>query len=397
MPQRVGTAAAGAKRWQHRTVGPETTIKRLERIKDSIGITRVADLTDLDRIGIPVAQAVRPMGKLLTVSQGKGVTLAAAKASAMMEATESWHAENLVLEGPRSTVAALESCAYLDPRLLRLQGHSGDPDDVAMNWARALDLVSGDTILVPRDSANLDFTGPGDPPWLMRNTTGLAGGNTMDEARSSALAEVIERACRAEFERLDPQAQSMRRLDPALLARDSDALDKLIWLIEDAGFALDLYNLTNALDVTTIQALIYETDTNRPSHRPSQGHGAHLDPVMAVIRAITEAAQTRITFISGNRDDLDPVHYTAWNLPNMVRALERQMDFASTRTALDLTDQSTEVPAQDVSVMAGRIAARRGGPVLCLDLTRPELGIPVVKMLVPSLTRPPTESPRTFA
>ncbi|WP_083483448.1 YcaO-like family protein [Litoreibacter arenae] len=377
------TTASASKRWQHRTVEPEETIQRLERIRDITGITRVADLTELDRIGIPVAQAVRPMGKLLTVSQGKGLTLAAAKASAMMEATEIWHAENLMLEGPRATSAEIESEAYLDPQFLRNIEHKADPDDAPLDWAPAKDLVSGASVMVPRDSANLDFTRPADPPWLLRNTNGLAGGNTMGEARSSALAEVIERACRAEFERLDEQARSACRLDPDLVAKDSSVLGDLIEMIHDADLVLDLHNLTNALAVTTIRAVIYETDKTRPSHRPSRGHGAHLDPVTAISRAITEAAQTRITYISGNRDDLDPIHYAAWNLSNTIRALERQMDFATTRASLDLTDQSTAFPRCDVSVMIERIEAQNAGPVICLDLSHPELGIPVQRYLLP--------------
>ena len=62
-----------------------------------MGITRVAVLTGLDVIGIPVAAAVRPNSRSVAVHQGKGVTLDAAKASAVMEAVECFHAENIAL------------------------------------------------------------------------------------------------------------------------------------------------------------------------------------------------------------------------------------------------------------------------------------------------------------
>lgn len=377
------------KQWQHRTVAPEETLKRLGGIKDAVGITRVADLTELDRIGIPVFQAVRPLGKLFTVSQGKGTTAAAARASAMMEATEIWHAENLVLDAQIARRSEIMDQAHLDPGLLCRKDASVDNKDVTMEWAAGQDLISGVTTMVPRDFANLDFTRRAKPSWLKRSTNGLAGGNTFGEALASALAEVIERACRSEFERLDPQSRSMRRLAPKLLAQDSPDLENLIVMIEEAGLELDLFDLTNGLGVTTIKATIYEAAGTQPEHRPSQGHGAHLDPVTAVCRAITEAAQTRMTYISGNRDDLDPVHYESWNVLNTMLALERQTDLATSERALDLSDKSTTFPEGDVEVMLGRIAAAKAGPVVSLDLTHSDLDLPVAKILAPRLSLRP--------
>jgi len=57
-----------------------------------MGITRLGNITGLDRIGIPVAVAVRPNSRSVSVSQGKGLELAQAMASALMEACEGFHA-----------------------------------------------------------------------------------------------------------------------------------------------------------------------------------------------------------------------------------------------------------------------------------------------------------------
>src|SRR5439155_960795 len=65
-------------------------------LQRAIGITRVANITGLDRIGIPVVTVCRPNARSLSVSQGKGVTLAAARASGLMEATELYHAEHVL-------------------------------------------------------------------------------------------------------------------------------------------------------------------------------------------------------------------------------------------------------------------------------------------------------------
>ena len=65
------------------------------RCSPQMGITRVANVTGLDRVGIPVVMVVRPNSRSVAVSQGKGLTVAAAKASGVMEAAELWHAEHI--------------------------------------------------------------------------------------------------------------------------------------------------------------------------------------------------------------------------------------------------------------------------------------------------------------
>src|SRR5690242_11549896 len=59
----------------------------------AVGITRLADVTGLDRVGLPVVLAVRPLGRSLAVSQGKGLTREQAAVSAILEAMELHHAE----------------------------------------------------------------------------------------------------------------------------------------------------------------------------------------------------------------------------------------------------------------------------------------------------------------
>lgn len=386
-----GAGRRPTKRWSHRTVRPEETLKRLTPVISAIGITRIADVTGLDRIGIPVFQAVRPLGRLLTVSQGKGATAAAAKVSAAMESIEIWHAENLVLEGIRSTRARLGTAAHIDPALVRKTNWAGPLGDPEFCWVPARDMATGETVLVPRDVADLDFTRDADPAWLRRNTTGLAGGNTFAEAQAWALAEVIERACRAEFGRMDAQQQAARRLDPRSLAEESPSVSSLVTPIFDAGMELDLHDLTNRLGVPTVRAVLYDCGAGRPVQRPVHGHGTHLDPAMAISRAITEAAQARITYISGNRDDLDPTHYQAFNLANLERRLERQMDFSATRRGLEFADQSGATPEADVEIMLARIIEAGAGPVLSLDLSRDDIGVPVAKVLAPGISRAPTK------
>src|SRR5215213_1288851 len=79
----------------HRTAAPEATLARVRPLLPVMGITRIANVTGLDHIGVPVVMVCRPNSRSLAVSQGKGITLAAAKASGVMESIENYHAERI--------------------------------------------------------------------------------------------------------------------------------------------------------------------------------------------------------------------------------------------------------------------------------------------------------------
>ena len=81
------------KRGTHRIISPEDTLARVVPKAPQIGITRLGNVTGLDRIGIPVTVSVRPNSRSVSVSQGKGLGLSQALASALMEAIELFHAE----------------------------------------------------------------------------------------------------------------------------------------------------------------------------------------------------------------------------------------------------------------------------------------------------------------
>src|SRR5688500_3384005 len=72
----------------NRAQPPAATLELAGVAAAKVGVTRVADITRLDTIGIPTYQAIRPTSRTLAVSQGKGVVPELAKLSAMMEAIE---------------------------------------------------------------------------------------------------------------------------------------------------------------------------------------------------------------------------------------------------------------------------------------------------------------------
>jgi ribosomal protein S12 methylthiotransferase accessory factor len=76
-----------------REVTAADTYRRVRPHLRRIGVTRVADITGLDRVGIPVFNAICPRSRdTVSVYSGKGVTPTAARTSAVMEAVERYHA-----------------------------------------------------------------------------------------------------------------------------------------------------------------------------------------------------------------------------------------------------------------------------------------------------------------
>src|SRR3569623_3252603 len=95
----VLAAPARLRAGTHRAASLAAPWKRFAPAMRRAGITRIADLTGLAALGVPVAAANRPLGKSLATQQGKGLTLAAARVSAQKESRETRLAE--VLSMPR--------------------------------------------------------------------------------------------------------------------------------------------------------------------------------------------------------------------------------------------------------------------------------------------------------
>src|SRR4029077_10358873 len=92
----------------HRSQNVEVTLKHVLALAPVMGITRVANVTGLDSVGIPVVMVCRPNSRSLAVSQGKGIDLASARASGLMEAAELYHAETITFP--------LRLCSYEEIR-----------------------------------------------------------------------------------------------------------------------------------------------------------------------------------------------------------------------------------------------------------------------------------------
>ncbi|BAI74505.1 hypothetical protein AZL_a09740 (plasmid) [Azospirillum sp. B510] len=367
-----------------RLVSPEETLARVIPHLPTIGVTRVADITGLDRIGIPTFCAVRPLARLVQVTNGKGLTPIAARVSAIMEALEHAHAEDPPAAPRRASMAELtaERAAFLPAQALPnyVPGLHLD-DHLRLPWLEARSLGpadSGATVLVPACSAV-----PVEPLHAMVSTNGLASGNHIVEATLHALYELIERDAVTRFSRAGLRKSvdgacmvDLRRLPPGPVA-------ELAGRVAAAGVELVLIRVASTGPATTMWAVFLDPLADQACSRVNMGYGCHLSPTVAAVRAITEAAQSRLTYIHGAREDLSADSYI------LTPAHERLARFFTGRRGElawdELPDRSSGDLGRDLDLVLSGLAGAGFGRVLRVDLTRAAVGVPVVKLIVPGL------------
>jgi ribosomal protein S12 methylthiotransferase accessory factor len=358
----------------HRATTLEATWARFAPAQRRAGITRIADLTGLDTLGIPVFTAIRPMGLSLSTQQGKGLTPLAAKVSALMESLETWSAEHLELPVVRGSYRALKARAVNVRRLARSRKKLDL--DARWAWVEGRSIVDDRPVLVPLESVTLDTTFTR-PPVFDISSNGIASGNVLVEAIVHGLCEVIERDAEAAWR----AAGGDRRL--VLDTIDDPACRALIDRIVSTGARIFVWDLASDTEIPCIGCAIME-DPREPAWRALgfyQGFGAHLVPEIAIARAITEAAQTRLTYIAGGRDDFFPIDYARATDPALLADLWERL-----AAPCDEPFGFDELPRADATSLGHALellVERVREDVIVVDLTHAKLGVPVVKVIVP--------------
>jgi ribosomal protein S12 methylthiotransferase accessory factor len=366
----------------------EATVAAMRPRFSEFGITRLACVTGLDHIGIPVWSAIRPNSRTLAVAQGKGLTDAAAQASAVMEAVEVAVAERRDLPHRRAAARALAAeglAADPLPGLLR-QGAEAPGRDEAIAWFEGFDLLRGAPAFVPLEAVELGSARA--PARWWQSTDGLASGNILWEAVLHGLCERIERDALALWALRGDAEVAARCRDPAALG--DAALDALIARIARAGMQLRLFDAASDIGVPVYLAVLSPPPGGQESNWRhfdlSAGSGCHPDPARAAIRAVTEAAQTRLTTISAIRDDFDPATYATRidaSLLPYVRVAPAPATLAPAPAQVDR--------AAYVDWLVARLAAAGVRSVVVAALEAADPDYAVAKVIVPDLENPPGE------
>lgn len=372
----------------HRAIAPEETIKNVESKLRAAGVTRVAEITHLDRVGIPVYSAIRPTAAegAVSIYAGKGATKPQAKASAMMESFERYSAElhaddkqkfiNGVFEGSEG-----ELNRYIRPSLLILPNLLFDPETAEVEWVRSTNLKDDKDVLVPANAVYHPYVPERSVKLFQSNTNGLASGNRLEEAVFHGIMEVVERDAWSIFE-------SKRQSKPEINCENTEnqIIKNILTMFNDAGIHVKLVDLTDDVEITTVAAVSDDTVLKDPALL-TLGVGTHLDPEVAVIRALTEVAQSRATQIHGTREDtVRAVFMRKAGYERMKRINSHW--FGESEKSIEITEMkniSGKSFKEDIETSKKLLSKCGFEDVLYVDLTRPEIEIPVVRVIIPGM------------
>ncbi len=370
-----------------RTCSPETTWERLRGLKELGGITRVSDITYLDCVGIPTYQAVRPKvdhyQENISVYNGKGLTKIQAKVSAMMEAFERLSGE---LNGRPLLLKSLKEMdsfgPYVTPEELILPPNEKLLSDTPLEWVPALEIFSKKIFWVPAAAVYCPYRPVLGGHFIpnFSNTNGLASGNTLGEAIAHAFFEVVER----DADTITWATGKASTID--LNTIENTLVQQLLEKFQRAGIQVTVKEITSDLGVPSFVASADEPATEDPVLL-CYGMGTHFDPNIAVMRALTEVAQTRCTLISGLRGDL------------LEEEWKRKQDYAKMKKDLaywfesdPLPKDFMEIPTRthenfvlDIEGLLDRFEKCGFKQVLVTDLTLPNIGVPVVRATIPGM------------
>lgn len=374
----------------HRTISPDNTIKRIQPFSPVMGITRIANITGLDHIGIPVVMVCRPNSRSLSVSQGKGLTIEAAIASGIMESVESYHAENIQNQ---LKLSSYEELCYThnvaDVSMLPCLSDSRFHPNLRILWVKGTDLLTDETVWAPFDMVSLNFT-------LLRSeyskcfpasSNGLSSGNHILEAISHGMCEVVERDSTSLWFARSKEYTAGTMVDISSI--DDAACCEVIEKFDNAGIAFAVWDTTTDIGIPAFLCMIIDREDNHfRLMYPNLGMGCHPSRGIALLRALTEAAQSRLTLISGSRDDVTRSDYELIRNRDVLqrqRALIMENSECTKRGFREVPTFESDSFNEDITWMLKRLKGAGICSVIAVDITKHEFGIPVVKIIIPGL------------
>lgn len=366
----------------HRSKSPSDTLHFVEGMRNLLGMQDFREVTALDRIGIPVFTCWRSRpDDSRTFHTGKGVSAIQAQVSLTLESIERFSSEFREEWSDRLIVGSYNALRTkrntLDPTTLILSQFSDYTPDEELHWVAGYDIARNEEILVPAKEVYHPFHR--DEGLLYgSHTNGLASGNTLEEALFHALTEIIERDAWsiAKYNRdygepvvIDETPENRFLLD---VARK----------FEDAGIEIIARDITSDVGIPVVAA--FSKDLRHGDTLPVEGFGAHTDPRVAMGRALMEMATTRALFLVKNGPDglrdTSPLYLThdeAIDDPRFaVRSLKRLSEM-EIGYSIDITE--------DLRACVARLRECGLDRVVAVDLTRPETGVPAVRVVVPGM------------
>ena len=370
-----------------RVFSPEATLARTTKLLPRIGVTRIANITDLDRVGIPVFSAIRPSAAngAISIYSGKGATETNARISAIMESFERCLAEqpevSINLSGidlnTERTVDTYENLSESYPALYPDALLLPQPVDefTSLEWVLGHDIMNDVEVFVPANAVFHPYDPHNGNKLFRSNTNGLASGNTIEEAVLHGLLEVAERDALS-------IAEFTRNPGKEILLDESDGLNyRLKRRMEEAGIIVKLWLLESDFDIPTVVTALDDTVLRDPALLV-MGAGAHLSPEIAISRALTEAAQSRVVQIHGAREDTDREKVVrTFGYDHMKKLNSYWYEELDGVRMDELIDGSNDTPAANIGTVLEQLETVADGAII-VDLSR-GVDIPVIRAIIP--------------
>jgi ribosomal protein S12 methylthiotransferase accessory factor len=389
-----------------RLVPAAETVSSASAIAESLGVTRLADITGLDRVGIPVYSAVVPdSDDNLSVYNGKGRRSVDAKAGALMEAIERQTALKTRLPFVEHSFSNLrKSRPALDPKSINQELAPNYSDDRVYSWIEGLDIVSGQPCWVPAKFAGFNcYDVPHPACFTLTDTNGLASGNCREEAICHALCELAERDAWTMVELGAHQMPRERRAFAiGIEARDGpDDLEmfpcvdlgsnELLAKFWQAGLFPTVRDMTSTMRVPAFFASV--TDESITGYPMAHcGLGASPNAEVAARRALLELAQSRCVDIQAVREDILEPGTVAEHFAMHTRRVDvinrNSWYFGGSKRLRKFSDvPSNSFPAieEDSRFLVERFAASGLHQIIVIDFTPNLTTHSVVRVIVPGI------------
>ncbi len=361
----------------------------------ALGVTRIARVTGLDRSGVEVACAVRPLGHVLQVCNGKGETFEQAAVGALLEAAELWGAERVdsaqLAFGSKEEVAAgfpgqvwgAEELGGAGPHARRLLPSA----HLRCAWRRGVELFTGSPVLVPARAVHCPPPGalPLGPAVVTWSSNGSGAYPERSAALLHALLEAAERdqLARALPEGFTPEQVEQAMLSPSSVRRAAPRTSRWVQALEARGFDVFLFDLSapGALGLPVAGALLVERAGGPVGL--TAGYACALGRDRALLAALLEAAQSRLTDIHGAREDVQASDAKADEA--LIGACRRVKARRSAQAMPELLAAGAGGAATSVKRVLGRLRAAGYRRAAAFDLAPPQLPLCVVKVVAPGM------------
>jgi ribosomal protein S12 methylthiotransferase accessory factor len=413
-----------------RVKSAEETLDKITAICREIGVTRISDITYLDKLYIPNYSAVLPGTQdSIWVYSGKGPTKVQAKVGALMESVERYCALSSrcsinPIQGTYSQLSKIYDKVLHPYEVIESVEEEYD-DNESVAFLPGFDILKNEKVLVPAELAMYKFSPPSPSirVFSYSHTNGLASGNIIEEAICHALCEVIERdaasiadlcssdipysilknimnsvnnVSRSETVRISADkfvddSSLFPEVNVSDITKEFEPIKFLVKKFAEKGISLMVKYITQKdIDIPTFVASSIEWVSSSYGYF-AKGYGTHPDARIAMIRAITELSQTRAVNIQGARDDLRKIMYKEND-----EIYKRKWQFMKSTCRDHKCDENIVMFSEiktyvkrgildDINLILNRLKKAGLKRVIVVDITDPQIGIPVVRVIVPGL------------